>query len=178
MLQRLLFDHFYQWMAHIFHVPVPACFIIIFFEREDAKHEIDALFHFLNAVLFPGPYLRGNIEDHGKPLLLRPFGDAEVKAGIIDQYNYIGLISEDILFTEFYILKNGRQVFNHFRKTHESKVAVVFHQRGPGHLHQVATPAADGCRRIFGKQLFYQVAAMQVATCFAGDDVVFHWGAS
>ena len=91
-------------MPHILHVPVPPVFIIIFFERQYAQHFINAYFHFLHPVFLPCPNLWRNIVDHFKTFLFGPFGNTEIKAGIVDQHQYIWLPGENILFAEFDIL--------------------------------------------------------------------------
>jgi hypothetical protein len=57
-------------------------------------------------------------------------------------------------------------------ETHEGQVAVMLHHLGAGRGHAVASPSAYLQRRIgHGEQLAHQVAPVQVATGFTGDDV-------
>ena len=147
-------------MPYIVYRPVPFFFEILFFKGEDANHAMDDLLHFDYSFFFPCPYLGRNVIGNFQSLLIPPFGNAQIKSGIIDAYEHIWFKLLDIFFTKTQVAKNGRQVFNYFPKTHEGELAIMLYQGSSGSFHQVATPATDNCIGFCFNQCFYQVAAM------------------
>src|SRR5579863_5548051 len=102
-------------MPDVFHIKVP--FLVKFLlKRQDDEHFVDGLADLANAAFFPGPYLRGDIIDNPPvwEMLMGPFGDPHVEAGIVDEDEGIGAISEDILFAKVQVAEDSAKVHQYF----------------------------------------------------------------
>src|SRR5262245_14929111 len=78
-------NHLYLRMPDVFNVPFTFFLEVIFFKLKDDEHPVDASLHHFYPVLLPRPDLGTDVVDHFQSLLLRPLGDAEIEAGIIDK---------------------------------------------------------------------------------------------
>src|SRR5690606_7712601 len=102
------------------------------------------------------------------------FRHAKLESGIIDQNKYIGIEFQQVGFTDLKILKDRAQISRHFYKPHKSQIAVMFYNIGTFGLHQITAPCANIGFGIAFKNVFYQIASVQIARSFADNDVVFH----
>src|ERR1700760_2608452 len=96
-------------MTYIFDLKIPFM-IECFFEREDNEHFVDVLADLADAVLFPGPHLGRNVVDDPESLGTGPFGDAHIKAWVVDEDKRIGLEGKDVFLTQIEVTKDGPQV--------------------------------------------------------------------
>ena len=160
-------------MTHIIHVPVPVLLIVFIFERQDHEQSIDALLHLFNPVGFPGPDLRRDVVNNFITGALGPLSDAQIETGIIDEDDHIGVERFDVGLTKSKIAQDGGKVAKHFEKSHEREIAKMLHQSSAFGLHAIASPAMDLGEWILLTKRTDEVAAMQVARCFAGDEIIF-----
>ena len=103
-----------------------------------------------------------------------PFGDAHVEAGIIYEDDGIGGEREDVFLAKFDVSQDGTQVHDNLGKSHECEVAVVPDQLAARCCHEIAAPESDLGRGVFHKERFDEAGTVEVARCFAGDDIILH----
>ena len=147
----------------------------IYFERQDGEQLGHVALDALDAVFLPRPYLRGYVVVDGyRGLGPHKLGDVEVEARVVYQYHHVGLPVSDVALGTRHVAQNGGQVQQHGYEAHIGQFAVVLHERAAHGLHQVAAEEAELCRRVGILQRLHEVRCVQVATGFAGYQVVFH----
>ena len=76
-------------------------------KRQNGEKFVHIATDILDTMLFPGPYLRGNvIVNRNRSIFLQILCDRQIKAGIINKNHHIGLPLYYILFTQIHILKD------------------------------------------------------------------------
>jgi len=86
-----------------------------------------------------------------------------LEAGVVDEDESVGLVFEDVLFTEIEVVEDGAEIGEHFDEAHKGEVFVVSDKVGAGSLHEIATPTAGYRPARPAFQFFYKIAAVQVA---------------
>src|SRR3989339_1780708 len=106
-------------IAHILNIEL-IFFIKLGLKRKDGKHFIDILLYFLDPVGLPGPYLGRNIIMYANAFGFGKSSNLQVKSGIINQDDYIGVEFQNIVFTKNQVFCNSPYVQYHLNKTHKS----------------------------------------------------------
>ena len=101
-------------------------------------------------------------------------GNIEVEAWIIYKNQGIGIPSEHIALAHLHVLRDSAQVQQHRDEPHIGKVAIMTHACAAHSRHQVAAKEAEIGIRVTIAERLHQMGCMQVATCFAYDNIVFH----
>ena len=96
-------------------------------------------------------------------MLLDKLEQAEIETRIVDQYHYIRIECQYVLFTEADITKYSRKVLDHLHESHKSQITDMLHYMPARSCHFITTPAADISLRITGFQGLDEVRPMQVA---------------
>ena len=144
-------------------------------EGQDAEHAIDRAADGVYAAALPSPDLGRDVVADGRPeRVVHIAGDAEVEAGIVDGDNYVGAPGTDVVAAEAHVAGDDTRVEHHGDDAHVGHLAVVHDACPPDGAHEVAAEEAELRLRIFVAQRRHQVRGVQVAGCFAGNEVVFH----
>ncbi len=143
-------------------------------EGQDGEHAVDMRLDLRHAALVPGPYFRRDIVEHLDAVGLGKFGHAHVEAGVVDQYQHVGLEVEQVSLALFQVAAKLEHAGSRLPEAHNGQVLVVAHQLAALLLHLVAAPVAKVGRRVLRAQLAHEVRRVEVARPFAGYEVVFH----
>jgi len=122
----------------------------------------------LHATLVPGPYFGRNIVEHLDASLLGKLGHAQVEAGIIDQYQHIGLERQNVLLALLEVAPKLEDAGGRFHKAHDGQVFVVAHQLAALGLHLVAAPVAELRGVVLPAQFAHEVGRVKIARPLAG----------
>ena len=152
-----------------------AALIEIGLEGQYAEHLRHIALYVLDAILLPSPYFRRNIIiNRQSQLCPHILGNAEVEARIVDKNHRVGAPPGYVTLARAHVGKYGRQVQQHRNKPHVSQFAVVAHPGAAYSRHQVAAEKPETGLGILAPQRLHQLGSMQVATCLACYDIVFH----
>ena len=149
-------------MTYIINRVTPAL-VKTFFKWQDHHHLV---YHFpqnLHPVFFPCPNLGGDVIRCFESFSFGEFCHRNIEAGIINEDDEVGLVLQDIAFAKTHVAQNCRQVADHFSKSHECKVPVMFDNGCTFFLHQVSTPGTKVCLVVILLDGPDQPACMQVS---------------
>src|SRR5690606_33000622 len=97
-----------------------------------------------------------------------------IESRVINQHDYIGLISKHILFTLFNSPGNGSEIGDHFRESHKSQLAVMYHLIHACLTHKISAKTSELSFRLPHFYLFNKITAVQVARTLTGNEIEFH----
>ena len=165
----------YRRIAYIMNRVLMFSFKKFHFERKDREKLVHITLYILDTVLFPCPYLRRNIiVNRNLRLGMHEFGNIEVESRIVYQDYYIRIPGNDILLATFHVCKNGAQMKQHRNKTHISQFLIMLNHCSADSRHQVAPEKTEISLRVFCFQGRHQMGCMQVAGCFADNQIILH----
>ena len=169
-------SHFvHRGVAHIVDGIVVFTLEELHFERQDAEQLVHIAPDGVDTVLLPCPYLGSDVVIDGDPRVrLHVAGNLEVEAGIVHQNHHIGLPVEDVPLALAHLAQYRAGMQEDGPDAHVSHVAIVAHQLSPLRLHHVAAITAEDSLGIALPQGCNEMAGVQVATGFAGNEIVFH----
>ena len=105
-------------------------------ERQYGEHLVNVALDVLYAPLLPGPYLRRDIVVDGNVGLgMHVFGNVEVEARIVDEYNHIWLPLHNVALAHGHIAEYSAQVHQYRYESHVGKFAVVFYTLAANSRH-------------------------------------------
>ncbi len=88
---------------------------------------------------------------------MRPFGDREVEARIVNEDQHVGDIVGNILTAEREILTDLAKMSQHIPNTHYSSIAVMPNEGTSDGRHEVATPKAEIGLGILMEERLHQI---------------------
>ncbi len=97
-LERL--DGIEQRVAHKVHLIVELL-EKIFLKRENHKHLVHIFLDAISPFGIPSPYFGRDVVKVQDLVLLTKFGNTHIEAPVVNEYHYVGLISQNILLRLF-----------------------------------------------------------------------------
>ena len=126
-------------IAHVGYGVMVLLFKEIYFKRQNREQAVYVAPDVFDAPLFPRPYLRGNIIEHGaNGAVVHETRHLQVEAGIVHEYQRVGLPLGYLPLAVGHALQNGAQVQQHGNEPHVGKILVVAQQRAAHGCHAVA----------------------------------------
>ena len=144
---------------------------ILFFKRKHNKQMLYVLLHGVDPVFFPGPHLRCYVVKNGDAIFMCPFCNAQIKAGIVNENQRIGTKCCDVFLTESNVSEDGFYVDEHFIKSHEGQIAVVFYYICACALHKITAPGTNIQGRPVCFESLDEIATVQISRCLTGYDI-------
>ena len=133
-------------------------------EGQDGEECVDIALDILDAVLLPCPDLGRDVIINGYVCLgFYKLRYLQIKAGIVDKDDAIGLPGEDIVLAHLHVREYRWQMEKHRNEAHIGEVAIVAHAGATNGCHQVASEEAKlrFCVKIL--QRLHQMGCMEVA---------------
>ena len=122
----------------------------LYFKRKNGEKFVYISFYILDAILFPGPYLRRNIIiNRDLCLCMDKLGYIQIESRIVHQNNNIRLPGNNVFFTTLHICKDSAQMEQHGNKTHVCQFFIMFHHRSSDGSHQITSEKPEISLRIF-----------------------------
>src|SRR6266480_4778696 len=134
-------DH---WMADKYRAQ-PGLVIELGLERKDAEHEIEKTRHLFNSTAVPRPNLRADVVNYFSFCRSPSQGtsEAQVEAGIIDQYDCVGFVLLNFVKRFAKLLAKITVLLDHFPQTKDSRVTDPIFELGAGDRPHLRTAAPD-----------------------------------
>lgn len=88
---------------------------------------------------------------------MRPLGNGEVEARIVDEDKDIGAVFGNILAAEGEILLNLAEMSEDIPDAHDGRIAIMPYERPPDGRHKVAAPKTELGIRIFGNEGLHEI---------------------
>jgi hypothetical protein len=120
-----VFDGIHGRVTYVFDGIIQGA-VKVLFKRKDAVHSVYVAADGADTIPFPCPKFGGNVvTDRDVEVLFYEGGDLEVEAGVINEYEDVGLVDEDIFLGSPERGEDGREMQKDGDEAHVSSVAIM-----------------------------------------------------